>query len=634
MEGAFDKRNYLVAFPTELLVYIFSFLLAVRDKINLLYVSKRIRSVAEVPSLWRELVWSYYDSREERYVSTFLSTCGRSIKTLSFPDHVPPLQTLIRYCHNVVELSLPKTELDRVQVGKVIQHMQRLQKLDVEWSFGLMRLLVISNQLEELTIRWRKTVSIGNFRKFKISLNLFLYLLTGRDLKFMPQNINVVGAGLDWFAANELSTVWPNWTVTLPVGHIVHVRVYKRLKTPLDLFPALPEFQFKFGQVANKFGLVKLDELQTACSNSSVICLTDRIVQNTVTLKASFYLDHCDHINCKISSVNFVTDFDLTHCDLLSSDHLELLSIICPNLKRLNLSKGKNCLKSLKGLRAIASCCNNLQGINLCGIQVTEVENHIQLWEILSDMKLTHLALEPCNFMPVEDDDAYRQNLVKLYQKFSHLQALCLGSRLDIKINPPVRCPNCAKLDNHHILLLSKFPSLAYCKLFRISRASTAIQDVLTNCKEIRCFCFIPTFPLVPVSFPLKLTTFNLQQLCIVLPYIDFPDTFMNAVSVHGKLVHVILAANSVSYEGMAALIVNSPELLTFHTVVQKYCLTPGAIADLKKTFSDRRLFNGGSFEVGGIEGVASFTLFGFFDVITDVTSSLFTSNCKFYNDI
>jgi len=51
----------------------------------------------------------------------------------------------------VLELNLPKTRLDRVQVGKVMQHMQLLQKLDVEWSFGLMRLLVISNQVKELT---------------------------------------------------------------------------------------------------------------------------------------------------------------------------------------------------------------------------------------------------------------------------------------------------------------------------------------------------------------------------------------------------------------------------------------------------------------------------------------------------
>ena len=65
-----DNGNYLIALPTELLVYIFSFLLAVRDKVNLLYVSKRIRSATEVPSLWKELfVWPYYESREECCVS-------------------------------------------------------------------------------------------------------------------------------------------------------------------------------------------------------------------------------------------------------------------------------------------------------------------------------------------------------------------------------------------------------------------------------------------------------------------------------------------------------------------------------------------------------------------------------------
>ena len=203
MEDAFDDQNSLIALPTELLVFIFSFLLSVRDRIALLYVSKRIRSVTEVPSLWREFVW-HYGSREEHCISYVLKTCGTSIKTLTFLGHVPPpLQTVIRNCHNVVELSLPRIKLDRVQVGNVIQHMQRLQKLDILWSLGLLRLLVISNQLKELTVR--RPEPLNRFFRFRVTLNLFLYLLTCKELKFMPLRINIVGIGLDWKAGYSLS---------------------------------------------------------------------------------------------------------------------------------------------------------------------------------------------------------------------------------------------------------------------------------------------------------------------------------------------------------------------------------------------------------------------------------------------
>jgi len=66
---------------------------------------------------------------------------------------------------------------------------------------------------------------------------------------------------------------------------------------------------------------------------------------------------------------------------------------MCPNLQQLNLEYNSNCLKSLQGLRVIANC-NKLQGLNLLGISVKDVENRVQLWEILVDLKLLYLAVE------------------------------------------------------------------------------------------------------------------------------------------------------------------------------------------------------------------------------------------------
>jgi len=521
----------------------------------------------------------------------------------------------------VVELSLPKTRLDRVQVGKVIQHMQLLQKLDVEWSFGLMRLLVISNQVKELTIRCREKIS----QKFAISLNLFLFLLTGKDLKFKPQNINIVGVGLYLLADNNFKNVWPSWIFNLPFGHIVNVRVYERMKTPLDLFPALPDFQFKFGQTANKFEVVELDFLTGLHGELPVMHLHDRIIGNTVEVKALLFqgyndsADYCYKINYNNGCLNFVTDIDLRFYNWLSSDHLKQLSVTCPNLKRLDLRYGYNCLKSLKGLRAIASCCRNLQGINLFGIQVTDVEDQIQLWEILSDMKLTHLGLETCNIMPFKDDDAYKQTLMKLYQKFSHLQAISVKS--NVTQSNLYNCLDCVKFDSHHIFLLSKFPSLAYVR-FKTSVTSTVIQDVLISCKEIKFFCFLPYFFPDHLSLPSELTICNLQQLLIREYSTDIPDKFMNAVSAHGRLLHVILLVNSVSCEGVAALIMNSPELFTFHVSTKVECFASGTKGEFKKRFSYRRLFNCGSFEVREHQDVLRAN--DFFKVIADVTSSLF----------
>jgi len=76
-------------------------------------------------------------------------------------------------------------------------------------------------------------------------------------------------------------------------------------------------------------------------------------------------------------------------------------------------------------LRAIANGCDSLQ-LNLSGIKVTDVEDHVQLWEILSDMKLTHLTISLCLLVPLDGDDTCMQNFIILYEKFSHLRALVL----------------------------------------------------------------------------------------------------------------------------------------------------------------------------------------------------------------
>ena len=62
-------------------------------------------------------------------------------------------------------------------------------------------------------------------------------------------------------------------------------------------------------------------------------------------------------------------------------------------MERLAKQQQQQHFTSLMHLRSIANHCHNLQGLNLAGICVERVEDHIRLWEILSHMKLTHTAL-------------------------------------------------------------------------------------------------------------------------------------------------------------------------------------------------------------------------------------------------
>ena len=123
----------LLTLPTELLVYIISFLSSLHDRVKLRFVSRLLRCVIEgTPSLWREFVWPYYNSSEECSVKEVLKMCGQHVIMLSFPySRVAStrLIEMLQYCSNVQHLSLPSTKLDPEQLRMTIHHMGCLQTL-------------------------------------------------------------------------------------------------------------------------------------------------------------------------------------------------------------------------------------------------------------------------------------------------------------------------------------------------------------------------------------------------------------------------------------------------------------------------------------------------------------------------
>ena len=125
----------LLTLPTELLVYIISFLASLRDRVKLRYVSTWLRCVIEgTPSLWREFAWPYYDSCEECSVKEVFKVCGQHVKVVSFPNCKVPLkllEILQQYCSNVQHLSLPSTKLYSKQIRETIHLMGCLQALEL-----------------------------------------------------------------------------------------------------------------------------------------------------------------------------------------------------------------------------------------------------------------------------------------------------------------------------------------------------------------------------------------------------------------------------------------------------------------------------------------------------------------------
>ena len=592
MDRGQEASNFTLTLPMELLVAIASWL-TIRDRVKLRCVSRRLRSAGEAPSLWREFVWDYYDLREELYVSKILKVYGEHIRRLAFPGYLSPQLELLKYCSNVKHLSLPVVlTVNPDQLGEVVRCMEQLLTLDIYWDTDahVKPLLLVGSKLRELTLYVSKNCGSESFVD---SVNDWVCM------GFKPPKLNIVFTATNYLAQMNHESVenWQQWNSKVPVGKAAYLKVYTGLKIPLKLFPVQPIFQLYFGQTA-VIPLVHAKQCGISGLSLNYLQLTDCSSGSKTLYKATGSALLCPSNN-SITNLHFLTHFEIYTCSSFLPADLEQLAMVCPNLQRLKLSTCRQVLESLQGLRAIANHCQDLQGLSIMGISVTQLESQIQLWEILSTLKLTHLTADFCILSPYVSGVEYEGMMISLYKKCSSLlalESLCMV----------YGCRRCLSSVNKDWLILRHFPSLKYCNLFNCYSRSTAIHSMITNFKKLTCLRIHNS----AFSSPLSLSSapnYNLEQLYIVSTNSDIPDIFMSSVSAHGGLVHVFLSVYAASVVGVSELIENSPKLVTFHCLLERTFDEYGILPEeeftefectLRQKFQHRKLFNVGGYRL------------------------------------
>jgi len=510
-----------------------------------------------------------------------LKSCGRYIETLSFQDDVPfaALDIFSQYCNHVTSLSIPACGLQPEMLKIAVRHIKGLQKLDVGWSTNMRELLSLGDTLTDVTIHLQEDINCRS-----LELDAFLHDWINKGL--IPENVNIY---CNCTFADILLTAWSSWNDNSPTGKTGFVKVYDSFKPPLNLFPALPIFQLQFGRAAT-LPILDASKLFITRGNYTLL-LTECSYGSKAVYKTDMWypgdIAHRHRASCDVDNLRFVTDIDFSNDELFRSDQLEQVALICPNLQRLRLSNVS--LNSLRGLRAIAASCNKLQGLNLLGILVSQVEDQLQLWEILSNLKLTHLAMELCVLLPLQDE--IRKQCLILFQKCVYLQALHLELAAETEY-----CPDCHDCVEQDVSLLGHFPLLTYCKLDWMEFDFTFVQNITCSCTKLRYLNYTSRESFTPLSLENTNIQCSLNQLFIKSEMTDVPDTFMNAVSAHGELEHVVLHVRSVTRKAISALIANSSQLLTLHVAVRSNYRHDTSII-LSKRFHNRKLFTVGSFE-------------------------------------
>ena len=377
---------------------------------------------------------------------------------------------MLQYCNNVTHLNLAALDhsssqgvYSDAQLRECIQQMKHLEVLAVHCHAGSFQpYLNLKTTLKELTIytviQWKE--DIHTFKDWKtnefIPPRLNIILLTGRmysTLRMFQQ---------------YLVAAWPVWNSEIPAGRVACFRLYISYKVPLNLFQNAPDFQLQYGETAT-LPFVKGDNMGI----TQRLLLTDhnnggKMIHKAVCYRrvsSAVYDVICEYEDNQLLDNN-LTDLDLSYCNI----DVKQIILACPQLQRLSL---KNHTLRLDDLQMIATCCCNLQGLNLAKVAIPDVQFCVKAWEILSSMKLTHLSMDSllCGSQ-FNIDDPLAKQLIALFKRCAKLQALELCGELDY-------ANLSATISGNSYKLLSHFPSLEYCRLTE-SQQSNCMEDIIS----------------------------------------------------------------------------------------------------------------------------------------------------------
>ena len=598
-------QNTLITLPMEMLVYICSFL-SVRDVVKIRCVSKILRYVGETPSLWKTFIWSIYPPRDGDLLEHVLKMFGQHIRQFHFADVPLSKLELLRFCKNVTHLSLPRftyySEFGKLE--KIVCSMSSLQILDIQGCTGtnMQQIFKLASNLKELSIYHR-------LRHYRVSpqwsLEWSKWIEQWVNLNYLPRKLNVVvGLCNPSYFLKACLTVLKNKKLSkvLDLPNVAWFNICLQKST--DFVSVVPYIQVRITDSSVTLPSVRSESLGLDLPWKDLPHESDQIFHlpqgsyhgkkvHKVWLRAMIdgidkYIDN----SVTIASLTSVTYFANDALWSLLPEHLEWLSIACPNLQRLDLSGNARCLSDLQGLCNVAKNCRNLQYLNLSGIVEEDIDPQIygitcdldELWEILCTMHLIGLSVEVWMFRWGCSED--------MFQNYLSLQAL------------EVTChPFCSS--HYDLSLVSCLSSITSCKLGGLPycRDSLSMKQIF-SWRYLKCLSlYFTSDPKNMLSLPLEGDHCPcLQELYIYGRHIVLAETFINALCGHGGLEHVVLHVKSLMARSITSLIEHSPDLVTFEIilspeswmVVQLKHLT----ACIRTRFYKTKLIDGGLFTI------------------------------------
>ena len=587
-QTSLSVQGSLVNLPVEVLLYIVSFL-STRDIAKIRFVSRSLRSISEIPSLWEVFIWSHYAPRDDKLLKHLLRTFGKHIRTFNFTDHIAPskLQLMLGMCKNVMHLSLPSftyvANFDKFKM--TVCNLGSLQILVIPshvWGNDFQSILKLCSNLKELSLHYSQSF-------WWLCTQMKERLEEWANFNYLPRKLNIVVRDRPVMMSNTISSLQSCFSTLrdkkLPsisdAPNIAWFNICFNRTTGFS--PVLPYIQVRITDSlvalhsvkASKYGLLGLD--------MDMLHLTQGNYHGKQVHKALLIGGKDEYIDTSVTSLTSVTYFDASYCSSIHNSslypgHLEQLSIACPNLQRLDLCGNSECLNNLQGLHSLANNCKSLQALNLLRIHVSYREyDCLQLWEILCIMKLTELAIEAWMISICDSRNSNssslssrvssiaikQQKLIDIFQKYSSLISLQV---LEVSIRGEyyIGYSSCNHICDHELLLVSHFPSVTSYRLCNLPNNNCyhTLKHIF-GCKYLKCLFLSKSIPGI-LSLSLEGHCPSLQQLYIYSRDTVLTKTFTDALCAHGGLEHVILCVKSLTAGSISDIIEHSSNLVTF----------------------------------------------------------------------
>ena len=585
----------LLNLPDEILLFIISFLPS-RECLSVKSTCRRLQVIASDPSVWHTTAWQYRGPQDDKQLTQALKLSAPQLSKCTLvmvtayscsPSKFLPI---LRRSSTITSLTIVGCQFTCRQFDAILSSLPRIEEFKVQLSFtsksAVIDAVEVASHLKSLVIMMPYPVYYSPLDQ--------ILLAWANGTLFCPPDIGVQFSA-DIYHKKQLELIaeclcclilkkepsLPPTAISLsilsylllsPAPHTARLCIYNS-PSAFSSLPEYPSLALEFGP--SKPPIMPVAQLDCiGLEEDEHLFLTGNELNSSDYLAVTFYKMPTPHrIPCAVSSIpSSLTRLFLDQCTSLNSTSLEAIAEQCPDLIRLSLCGCSSSLMDLGGLAAVAAKCSKLKDLNLLQIHRRSVPCTGLLWEVVSRMHLTCLAVDACMLRPLPDADSRGSagnskrvsrvpipSLRVTDQIRSSLRAMTSLTALEV---------NCLRNEclflSFEVSLVSEVSCLEYLRLDNLSSSLQSLNsfESIQQLKYLYLKKYSPGRLILPSS---KTFYSDLEQLCFDANETTLTLDIITSITSGGKLTHAFLSVRSIDEKCILHFIQNSPQLLVLY---------------------------------------------------------------------